>query len=58
MTPQQIKDNAPYGAMFYNDEFDENGDVVYLRKNEGVLQYFDYKSEWSTILFNMPYKPL
>lgn len=53
-----IKANAPEGAMFYNDEFEENGDVVYLRKNEGVLQYFDYKYEWSDLLFGMPYKPL
>lgn len=58
MTPQQIKENAPDGAMFYNDEIEGNGDVVYLRKNKGVLQYFDYKYEWSDLLFGMPYKPL
>ena len=58
MTLEEIKRNAPEGATFYNDEFEGNGDVVYLRKLKGVLQYFDYKSEWSDILFNMPCKPL
>ena len=58
MTLEEIKRNATEGATFYNDEFEGGGDVVYLRKLKGVLQYFDYKSEWSDILFNMPYKPL
>ena len=58
MTIEEIKRNAPDEATFYNDEFEGNGDVVYLRKLKGVLQYFDYKSEWSDILFNMPCKPL
>lgn len=58
MTLEEIKRNAPEGAKFYNDEFEGNGDIVYLRRIDGLLQYFDYKSEWSYILFSMPYKPL
>lgn len=58
MTTKEIIDNAPDGATHYNDEFEENGDIVYLRKYKGVLQYFDYKNEWSNLLFNMPTKPL
>lgn len=58
MTEQEIRDNAPSGAQYYNDEFEENGDVVYLRISDGILQYFDYKNEWSPLLFNMPCKPL
>ena len=58
MTEQEIRDNAPDGAQFYNDEFEENGDVIYLRRFGGVLQYYDYKNEWSNLLFKMPYKPL
>ena len=53
-----IRSKAPEGAEFYNDEFEENGDIVYLRRNLGILQYYDYKGEWSELLFNMPYKPL
>ena len=58
MTEQEIRDKAPSGAQYYNDEFEENGDVVYLRRHKGLLQYFDYKNEWSSLLFNMPHKPL
>ena len=58
MTEQEIRDNAPYGAQFYNDEFEGNGDVIYLRRFGSVLQYHDYKNEWSDLLFIMPYKPL
>ena len=58
MTLDEIRSNAPDGATFYNDEFEENGDIIYLRRHGGVLQYFDFKQEWSDLLFNMPYKPL
>lgn len=58
MNIEEIKNNAPDGAEFYNDEFEGNGDVIYLRRFGGVLQYHDHKNEWSNILFNMPYKPL
>lgn len=58
MKIEEIRANAPSGATYCNDEFEGNGDVIYLRKYKGDLQYFDYKNEWSDILFNMPYKPL
>lgn len=51
-------EEAPEGAQYYNDEFEENGDIIYLRRLHGVLQYYDYKGQWSNLLFNMPYKPL
>ena len=51
-------EEAPEGAQYYNDEFEENGDIIYLRRLHGVLQYFDYNGQWSNLLFNMPYKPL
>lgn len=53
-----IRKQAPEGATFYNDECEENGDIVYLRINIGVLQYYDYKFGWSDLFFSMPYKPL
>lgn len=53
-----IRDNAPPTTQFYNDEFEENGDVIYLRRHQGVLQYFSYRNTWDDLLFNMPYKPL
>ena len=58
ITLDEIRSKAPDGATFYNDEFEENGDIIYLRRHGGVLQYFDFKQEWSSLLFNMPYKPL
>ena len=41
MTTEEIRANAPSDAAYYNDEFEGNGDVVYLRKYKGALQYFD-----------------
>lgn len=58
MNEQGIRDNAPEGAQYYNDEFEDNGDIIYLRRHHGVLQYYDYKGEWNNLLFNMPYKLL
>lgn len=55
MTKEEAK---KMGAMYFNDEFEQNGDIIYLRRHKGVLQYIDYKNEWSNLLFNMPYKPL
>lgn len=55
MTSEEAK---KMGAMYFNDEFNENGETVYLRRHKGVLQYLKYKNEWSDLLFNMPYKPL
>ena len=58
MNIEEIRANAPEGATHYNDEVEENGDVVYLRQHDGLLQYLDYRDGWSDLLFNMPCKPL
>lgn len=55
MTHEEAK---KMGATHYNDEFKSNGDVIYLRKHQGVMQYIDYSGEWSDLLFNMPCKPI
>lgn len=58
MSHQKDCEEAPEGSQYYNDEFDENGDIIYLRRHHGVLQYYDYKGEWSNLLFSMSYKLL
>ena len=55
MTHEEAK---ALGATYYNDEFEGNGDVIYLRRFRGVLQYLDYKDVWSNLLFYLPYKLL